>query len=189
VPPFTLKPLPRADPLPGVLPGAKLEGSYSYNDHHYTRFEERLSAGPFTTLLDRAGNDIPGVIPTFVNGRIGYDQPAGPLAGLGGFVEVTWRASYHIDNSNLLKIPGYTLANLNVHYDPPAGLGWLSRMRFFASVQNLFDRTYAGSASVIANSLDPTTGIPNGTAKLRDATGSIYAGVPRTLYAGVKTRF
>jgi len=30
------------------LPGLRLAGSYSYNDHHYTRFEERLSAGPFT---------------------------------------------------------------------------------------------------------------------------------------------
>lgn len=171
------------------MPGVQLAGSYSYNDHHYTRFAERVSAGKFTTLLDRAGNDIPGVIPTFVNGRIGYDQPAGPLEGIGAFVELTYRAGYHIDNSNLLTIPGYTLANLNLHYDPPEGLGWLSRMRFYASVQNLFDRTYVGSASVIANSLNATTGVQNGAAVLRDSTGSIYAGVPRTIYAGVKTRF
>jgi iron complex outermembrane receptor protein len=175
-------------PLPAVLPGARLQASYSYNDQHYSNFTERLSAGRFDTLLDRAGNKIPGVIPTFVNGRIAYDQPSGPLTGVGGFVEIGYRQGYYIDNSNQLKLPGYTLFNLNLHYDPPAGEGWLSRLRFYASVQNLFDRTYAGSASVIADSLNASTGLPNGTAALQGVTGSIYAGTPRTVYAGVKTR-
>jgi iron complex outermembrane receptor protein len=175
-------------PLPAWLPGARLQASYSYNDQHYSDFTERLSAGAFTTVLDRAGKKIPGVIPTFVNGRIAYDQPTGSLAGVGGFIEVGYRQGYYIDNSNLLKLPGYTLFNLNLHYDPPAGEGWLSRVRFFASVQNLFDRTYAGSASVIADSLNAASGLPNGTAALQGVTGSIYAGTPRTVYAGVKTR-
>jgi iron complex outermembrane receptor protein len=172
-------------PLPALLPGARLQASYSYNDQHYSDFTERLSAGRF----NRAGKKIPGVIPTFVNGRVTYDQPSGPLAGIGGFAEIDYRQGYYIDNSNQLKLPGYTLFNLNLHYDPPAGEGWLSRMRFFASVQNLFDRTYAGSASVIADSLNADTGLPNGTAALQGVTGSIYAGTPRTVYAGVKTRF
>lgn len=176
-------------PLPGILPGARLQASYSYNDQHYTDFAERLSAGTFTTVLDRAGNKIPGVIPTFVNGRVAYDQPSGPLEGIGGFVEIGYRQGYYIDNSNALKIPGYTLTNLNIHYDPPTGEGWLSRMSFYASVQNLFDRTYAGSASVVANSISPVTGLETSAAALKAVTGSIYAGQPRTVYAGVKTRF
>jgi iron complex outermembrane recepter protein len=176
-------------PLPSLLPGARLEGSYSYNDHHYTRYVERLTSGSATALFDRDGNRIPGVIPTFVNGRVAYDQPDGALEGLGGFVELTYRSSYHIDNGNLLKIPGYTLANLNIHYDPPKGAGWLSRFSFFASLQNLFDKTYVGSASVIANSLNAATGQQNPGSVLMNSTGSIYAGQPRTVYAGVKTRF
>ncbi len=176
-------------PLPAVLPGAKLQASYSYNDHYYTDFQERLTAGTVTRVFDRDGRAIPGVIRTFVNGRIGYDQPAGPLQGLGGFVEVTYREGYPLDNANLLSVPGYTLANVNLHYDPPGGAGNVrSRISLFASIQNLFDRTYVGSASIIANSI-AATGIQNGAAVLRTTTGSIYAGQPRTVYAGIKTRF
>ena len=173
-------------PLPGALPGAKLDASYSYNDQSYSRYDERLNGA--AALFDRDGNRIPGVIPTFANGRAGYDQPSGPLAGLGGFVEVTYRSRYFIDNGNQLRIPGYTIANLNLHYDPPAGERWLSRLSFFAAVQNLFDKTYVGSASIIADSVN-SAGQQNGAAVLQTSTGSIYAGVPRTVYAGVKTRF
>ncbi|MES3094000.1 TonB-dependent receptor family protein [Sphingomonas aerolata] len=176
-------------PLPAVLPGARIDASYSYNDHHYTEFVERLTSGAASATFDRAGNRIPGVIPTFVNVRLGYDQPGGAVAGLGGFVELTHRDRYAIDNGNLLSVAGYTLANLNLHYDPPKGEGVWSRLRLFASVQNLFDTTYVGSASVIANSLNAATGQQNPEAVLRTATGSIYAGVPRTVYAGVKARF
>lgn len=176
-------------PLPGLLPGAKLEGSYSYNDQYYTEFSERLTAGGASTLLDRSGNAVPGVIPTFVNGRAGYDQPHGPLRGLGGFAEVTYRGRYFVDNGNLLAMPAYTLVNLNLHYDPPKGDAWWSRFSLYASVQNLFDRTYVGSASVISNSLNAATGLDNPASTLSGTTGSVYAGQPRTVYAGVKARF
>jgi iron complex outermembrane recepter protein len=176
-------------PLVDALPGAKLEASYSYNDQHYTRFVERLTSGAASAAFDRGGNKIPGVIPSFANARLGYDQPGGPLAGMGGFVELTYADDYWIDNGNLLKAPGYTLTNVNLHYDPPPGAGWLSRLSFFASVQNLFDKTYVGSASVIADGLNQTTGLQNPAEVLMDSTGSIYAGLPRTVYAGVKARF
>ncbi|MBI0476179.1 TonB-dependent receptor [Sphingomonas sp. MA1305] len=176
-------------PLLGLLPGARLQASYSYNDQYYTDFAERLTAGATSTVFDRAGKAIPGVIPQFVNGRVGYDQPGGALAGLGGFAEVTWRDAYPIDNGNLLTIPGYTLTNLNLHYDPPKGDDWWRRLSLYVSVQNLFDRTYVGSASVIANAIDPATGQQTSVTALRAVTGSLYAGQPRTVYAGVKTRF
>ena len=171
------------------MPGAHVDASYSYNDHHYTAFVERLTSGAVSATFDRDGNRIPGVIPTFVNGRVGYDQPGGVLAGLGGFVELTYRARYAIDNGNVLTVPGYTLANLNLHYDPPKRAGWWSQLSLFASVLNLFDTTYVGSASVIANSLDAATGRENPASVLMNTSGSVYAGVPRTVYAGVKTRF
>lgn len=176
-------------PLPDLLPDMKLEGSYSYNDQRYQEFSERLTAGATSIAFDRAGNRIPGVIPTFVNVRLGYDQPAGPFAGIGGFVEVTYRSKYFIDNGNLLSIPGYTLANLNLHYDPPKGDGWWSQLSFYAAVQNLFDRTYIGSASIISDSLNVANGAQNPAATLMTTTGSIYAGAPRTVYVGVKGRF
>ncbi|WP_156678575.1 TonB-dependent receptor family protein [Sphingomonas profundi] len=175
-------------PLPVVAPGAYVQANYSYNDQRYTRYVERLTSGAASAAFDRSGNRIPGVIPGFVNARLGYDRPDGALAGLGGFVELTWRQRYFIDNANLLRVPGYTLANLNLHYDPPGGRGWWSRLTFFASVQNLFDKDYIGSASIIADSVN-AAGQPNPAAVLMDSTGSIYAGQPRTVYAGVKSRF
>jgi iron complex outermembrane receptor protein len=69
-----------------------------------------------------------------------------------------------------------------VHYDPPKGDGWWSRFSFYASVQNLFDKTYVGSASVISDTLNPV-------ATLSDTSGSIYAGIPRTAYVGMRARF
>lgn len=176
-------------PLPGVLPGAKIDASYSYNDQYYTDFQERLTAGTLSKLLDRNGKAIPGVIPSFLNLRAGYDQGAGALRGLGGFAEVTYRDRFFVDNSNLLAMPSATLVNLNLHYDPPRGSGPLSRLSFYASVQNLFDVTYVGSAAVIANSLNASTGAENPASVLANTTGSVYAGQPRTVYAGIKARF
>ncbi|HEX8553635.1 MAG TPA: TonB-dependent receptor [Sphingomonas sp.] len=163
--------------------GVNVGASYSYNDHHYTEFAERLTTGTRSAVFDRRGNAIPGVVPTFINARVGYDVPAGAFAGLGGFVEVTRRGRYFIDNGNLLSVPGYTLVNLNLHYDPPG-----SRVSLFASAQNLFDRTHVGSASIIANSLD-ATGAQNPATVLATSTGTIYAGQPLTVFAGIRSRF
>lgn len=167
------------------LAGVAVQASYSYNDHHYTDFAERLTAGAVSRVIDRAGNRLPGVVPTFANLRLGYDRPGG---GIGGFVETTYRSRYFIDNGNQLALPAYTLVNLNLHWDPARSSDWSSRLSLFASVQNLFDRTYVGSASVIANSLS-ASGAENGAAVLSNTTGTIYAGQPRTVYAGVKSRF
>ena len=79
------------------------------------------------------------------------------------------------------------MVNLNLHYDPSAGGRW-SRLSLFASVQNLFDETYVGAASVLADSLNGDTGRQSPAAVLSGVTGSIYAGQPRTIYAGVRTR-
>ena len=169
------------------LAGTRFDVSYSYTDQRYTSFVERLTAGAVSATFDRDGNRIPGVIPTFVNGRAGYDQPSGPLAGLGGFIEVTYRGRYAIDNGNLLRMPAYTLASLNLHYDPPPGAGWWSRVSVFASVQNLFDKTYVGSASVLADGIN-AAGQQSPAGVVSTVTGSIYAGQPRTVYAGVRTK-
>jgi iron complex outermembrane receptor protein len=170
------------------IAGLSLLGSYGYTDQHYTDFTERLTNGATSVVFDRDGNQIPGVIPVFATARLGYDQPSGALAGIGGFVEVTRRSSSFLDNANLLEVPGYTLVGLNLHFDPADGPAWWQRLSWFASVQNLFDETYVGSASVISNSIT-AAGVQNGEEVLRGVTGSIYAGQPRTVVVGVKGKF
>jgi iron complex outermembrane receptor protein len=128
------------------------------------------------------------VQPHFLNARVIYDQSSGRLRGLGAYLETNWRDSYVLDNANLLSAPGYTLLNLSTHYDPPAGHGVLSRLRFFFDVQNLANKTYVASAGNITNSLD-SQGQQNGSSVLMNATGSIYAGTPRASYGGVRVRF
>jgi len=176
-------------PLVSLLPGAHVSAAYLYDNQIYTRYSERLSAGTQSATFDRSGNHIPGIQPQYLNARLIYDQPTGVLEGLGAFVEWNYRESFLLDNANLLKAPGTTLVNLNLHYNAPAGRGLLSRVTWFASVQNLFDRTYVGSASNITNSINATTGAQNGADVLANSTGSIYAGSKRLIYGGVRVHF
>jgi iron complex outermembrane receptor protein len=94
-----------------------------------------------------------------------------------------------MDNANLLKAAGTTLFNLNLHYDPPADHGWLSRVHFYYDIQNLASRTYIASANNISDSLNAATGMENGEGVLINNTGSIWAGVPRANFGGFRVKF
>jgi iron complex outermembrane receptor protein len=59
----------------------------------------------------------------------------------------------------------------------------------FVQGQNLTDEAYVSSTSNIANSISSTSGAQNGLATLQAATGSIYAGQPRSVVAGLRLRF
>ena len=96
-------------------PGWRFTAAYTYLDEVYTEYTENITNGADFSF-NRAGNKIPGISPNELTARLGYDQMWGPLAGLGGFVEVQWKDSFYMDNANLLKAPGYELVNLNVHY-------------------------------------------------------------------------
>jgi iron complex outermembrane receptor protein len=178
--------------LPNDLPGAHLSLSYLLDDQIYKDYSERLSAGTgasaVSTSLTRDGNDIPGVIPNYLNTRLIYDQPAGLFAGLGGFVEFSYRDGAVLDNANLLETQDVKLVNLNLHYAAPAGRGLLSRVSVYVAVQNLFDKTYVASASNLSNTLNPA-GEQNGVDVLRTATGSIYAGAQRSIFGGLRVKF
>ncbi|HUN45706.1 MAG TPA: TonB-dependent receptor [Stellaceae bacterium] len=171
------------------LAGLRFLLAYSLDDQYYTKYSEQLSAGTETAVFDRAGNKIPGVAPNMLTARAGYDQPSGPLKGLGGFVELNWQDSFFIDNANLVKAPGYGLVNLNLHYTPQLSLGILKTVTFFFEVQNLFDRVYVASANNVSDSISATTGLQNPASTVAAAGGSIYAGAPRTLIGGVKLKF
>jgi iron complex outermembrane receptor protein len=165
------------------LPGWRLMAAYTYLDQFYTDYIE--SIGGFT--FNRVGNKIPGISPNELTARLGYDQPYGPLAGLGGFVEVIWKDSFYMENANLLKAPGYELVNLNAHYKTDLVSDYFKSVSLYLEVKNLFDRTYVASANNIANT--QAAGVQSNAAALAAISGSIYAGSPRAFIAGMKVAF
>jgi iron complex outermembrane receptor protein len=176
-------------PLPSLLPGARINVAYLYDDQRYTSYTERLSAGSVSTAFDRSGNHIPGVMPNALTARLSYDQPDGPARGVGAYVEFDFRDAYALDNANLLRVPSARLVNLGLSYEPRDATGWLARARFYIAVQNLLDATYVGSTGNVANSINAATGAQNGVSTLATTTGSIYAGPPRSVFGGVRLKF
>jgi len=171
------------------VPGWRVVGAYSYDNQIYTNFIEQLSAGAFTNTFNRAGNRIPGVSPNELLARLGYDQPIGPWRGLGGFVEFQWKDAYFMDNANLVQAPAYELVNLNAHYTTEIADDYLKGATFFFEVKNAFNKTYVASANNVADSISSTTGQQNPASVEATATGSIYAGAPRTFIAGMRLAF
>jgi iron complex outermembrane receptor protein len=170
-------------------PGWRALLAYTRDDQYYTNYVEQLSAGTKTNSFDRAGNRIPGIEPNNMYFRLSYDQPDGPLAGWGTFAESYWRDSYYVDNANLLRIPGYALVNLNLHYDVADTERPWRNIRLFLEIQNLFGVTYVASANNVTDSINATTGQQNPASVVAAAGGSIYAGAPRTVIGGVRIRF
>ncbi|WP_082515134.1 TonB-dependent receptor family protein [Methylobacterium sp. Leaf112] len=170
-------------------PGWRATLAYTFDDQFYTRYVEQLSGGSFTARFDRAGKLIPGVPAHQLLARLGYEQVGGPLSGLGGFVEVVAQDDFFVDNANLLKAPGYALVNANVHYVTDLTGGYARRLNLYVEARNLLDRTYASSVQNLANSLNAGTGGLNGAGVLAGITGSVYAGAPRTVVAGMKLSF
>ncbi|KQP62447.1 TonB-dependent receptor [Methylobacterium sp. Leaf111] len=170
-------------------PGWRAVAAYTFDDQIYTRYVERLSAGSLSRQFDRSGKTIPGVPANQLLARIGYDVPAGPLAGLGAFVETVFQDDFFIDNANQLRAPGYTIVNANIHYATELTSGYAKRFTAYAEVRNVFDTVYVASAQNLANSISATTGLQNGASVLAGTTGSVFAGAPRTIIAGMKLAF
>jgi iron complex outermembrane receptor protein len=168
-------------------PGWRLMAAYTYLDEVYTEYVENIT-NVSVFGFNRAGNKIPGISPNELTARIGYDEFAGPLAGLGSFVEVQWKDSFYMDNANLLKAPGYELVNVNVHYKTDLVSDTFRSLNLFLEVRNVFDRTYVASANNIANTVT-AAGLQNPASVLANTTGSIYAGSPRLFVAGMKVAF
>lgn len=169
--------------------GVRLTASYLLNDQVYTDYTEKLTGVPPgspsntpSKLIpyDRDGNRIPGVSPNEFTTRLSYDFAHGPFKGVGAFAEYEWHDSFFMENANLLKAPGYELVNVNVHYNTEFSSGPVRSLMTYFEIRNLFDETYISSAN---NITDRVSG------NLADATGSIYAGAPRTYFGGMKVRF
>jgi iron complex outermembrane receptor protein len=168
-------------------PGWRFTAAYTYLDQFYTEYTENLTNGSVFSF-NRAGNKIPGISPNELTTRLGYDELSGPLAGLGGFVEVQWKDSFYMDNANLLKAPGYELVNLNVHYKTDLVSDYLKTLSLYLEVRNVFNRTYVASANNIGDSVT-ALGVQNPASVLANTTNSIYAGSPRAFVAGMKVAF
>jgi iron complex outermembrane receptor protein len=164
-----------------------LAAAYTYLDEVYTDYIENITNGAVFSF-DRAGNKIPGISPNELTARLGYDELSGRFAGLGAFVELQWKDSFYMDNGNLLKAPGYELVNVNVHYKTDVVSSYVRSVSAFLEVRNILDRTYVASANNIANSVT-AGGVQNGASILANTTGSIYAGSPRTVVAGMRVAF
>jgi len=175
-------------PLGEAAPGLRLRVSYTWMNQVYDEYVERLSAGSFTQAFDRAGNEIPGIAPHSFVARLGYDHLSGRIAGLGGHVEYTYRDAAWLDNANLLQAPGYTLTNINVHYDGRQFRGVLKSVHVLFEVRNVGNKVWVGSAGNLSNSLSPVTGQQNGALVLAGA-GSMYAGAPRSIFTGIRVGF
>ncbi len=173
-------------------PGWRGVLAYAFNDQVYTRYTETLGVGAASTRFDRAGRTIPGISAHQALVRLGYDHPGGPLAGLGGYVEVVSLSDFFLDNANLLKAPGYALVNANLHFGRALGggadAGAPRRIDLYVEIRNVLGATYVSSAQTLTNTLDVRGG-QNGASVLAATPGAIYAGPPRTFVSGMKLTF
>ncbi|MGH6935116.1 MAG: TonB-dependent receptor family protein [Methylocella sp.] len=176
-------------------PGWKARIAYTYNNQIYTQYSETLTgvAQPF----DRAGNWIPGIALNQLTARLGYDVPWGPLKGLGGFAEYYLTDHFYADNANLLRIPGYRVVNLNIHYDTDVQNSFIQKVGAFFEVRNVFNNTYVASANNITNTVtggvqDPgfvLAGFDPARASGLANSGTIFAGFPRVFIGGLRVKF
>lgn len=170
-------------------PGWRSVLAYTFDDQSYTRYTEQLSAGSLTRRFDRAGNRIPGVPAHQLLARLGYDVPAGPLAGLGAFVEAVVQGDFYLDNANTLKAPGCANVNANLHYSTELTGGYVKPLSVYLELRNVFDRTYVASAQDLFSTVSGTTGLQNSAAVLATTTGSIFAGALRNIVGGMRLAF
>ncbi len=174
--------------------GWRMIAAYTFNNQFFTNFWEDLgSVGGRAVLYNRASNRIPNVPPHTLTMRLGYDQPHGDLAGLGAYVEYIFKSDYTIDNANFTTVPSYSLVNLNAHYRHDLTNFYIKNIELYFDVQNVFNRTYAAGATVLANSLLTgaiQTPLVWPTGGLATAQGAgLLAGQPLGFTGGVKLRF
>jgi iron complex outermembrane receptor protein len=78
---------------------------------------------------------------------------------------------------------------MNLHYNVDIADPYLKNMLIFAEVRNVLNETYVASANNVSDAISAVTGVQNSAATIAAATGSIYAGAPRTFLAGLRLKF
>jgi iron complex outermembrane receptor protein len=125
-----------ADLNAGAPWGAQL--AYTYLDATYT--EGFTSTVPSGTVNVPAGNRLPGVPKSQAFAQLRYRQPA-----YYSYVEVLYRSRVLVDDANSEYAGAYSVFNL-VGGLVQKGSGW--RISEYVRLDNLTDRTYAGSVIV-----------------------------------------
>jgi len=88
-----------------------------------------------------AGNNLPGVPRTSAYGELAWKG-----GGYNAALEAIANSKVYVEDSNMQRVaPGYIIANLRVGAEQTFG-SW--RLKEFARVNNLFDRSYIGSVIV-----------------------------------------
>ncbi|WP_323145106.1 TonB-dependent receptor family protein [Massilia phyllosphaerae] len=116
-------------------------------------FSARVAASVLRAIYDQAftgvaeGNRLPGVPRTSVYGELAWKDPG---ERFGAALETVANGKVYADDANsAIPAPGYAIFNARVQasqqLDGPMR-GW--RLREYARVNNLFDRTYIGSVIV-----------------------------------------
>jgi iron complex outermembrane receptor protein len=113
-------------------------------------FSARLAASVLRAIYDEAftgvaeGNRLPGVPKASLFGELAWKDASGRF---GAALETVANGKVYPDDANA-AIPGARLYDLQCARagQPAARTGW--RLRGFARINNLFDRTYIGSVIV-----------------------------------------
>ena len=139
-----------------------LSVSYSYNKHTYEDWK------PASTV-DYSGNEMSSAPREIANTRLKYRS--GLLHGASMELEWVRLGSYWMDDANTYKYPGHNVLNLR------GNLAVNKTIQIFARLMNLTDERYATSAAYKA----PAFGNPE--------QFEYAPGMPRTVYAGIRTQF
>jgi iron complex outermembrane receptor protein len=112
-------------------------------------FSARLAASVLRAIYDEAftgvaeGNRLPGVPKASLFGELAWKDASGRF---GAALETVANGKVYPDDANAaIPAPGYTIFNARVQASQQLG-PW--RLRGFARINNLFDRTYIGSVIV-----------------------------------------
>jgi len=153
------------------LEGLRLSGAYTHIDARYINFSDKFLSGGVPTAFVRDGKVVPNVPTDVLNFKEAYDHSG---TGWGGWVETNYMNSYFLNNNNTVGIPAYWIVNLNVHKNfEIQNNKWIRFAKFFAELDNVFDKKYAASGNVVADST-------------ADANKTLFfAGYGRAFYAGV----
>ena len=119
---------------------------------------------------DYSGNRMVGVPDWIYHVALGYEPAA--MNGLRFSASLQGSGKYFADDANSVNVPGYTLVNAGVSLEDPIRLSGALGIRGFVSVNNLFNRSYIGSAFL---NPDVVGGVPV----------AFEPGLPRAVMVGV----
>lgn len=107
-------------------------GSFEFDDFRVLSFDKD---GTKTIDDDYSGNTIPGTVKHLLFGEINYTHPAGWF----GALDLMYVGEQFANNSNSVRVPPYTVANLRMGLERTVGSTLFSP---FIGINNLFNESY-----------------------------------------------